>query len=55
MKTQSCSETLDCNNLDLGQCLLEVNNDQDGNTLTNIVNACKLATEKCAHKVMLVS
>ena len=43
-----CNETLDCSNLNLGQLL------GDADLVDNVVRACHLATERCAHKIMMV-
>ena len=43
-----CNETLDCASLDLGRLL------GDSDLLDNVVRACHLATERCAHKIMMV-
>ena len=53
-----CSEVLDCRSLDL-RTVLERDSahaiHQDKAAVAdNIIKACKLATEKCAHKIMMV-
>ena len=53
-----CSEVLDCSSLDL-RTVLERDSahaiHQDKAAVAdNIIKACKLATEKCAHKIMMV-
>ena len=58
MSSDVCSEVLDCSNLDL-ITLLERDiahavNETKATVADNIINACKLATEKCAHKIMMV-
>ena len=52
-------KVLDCSSLDL-RALLERDSAQAIHESTaavadNIINACKLATEKCAHKIMMVN
>ena len=59
MSPDVCSEVLDCSSLDL-RALLERDSAQAIHESTaavadNIINACKLATEKCAHKIMMVN
>ena len=58
MSLDVCSEVLDCSNLDL-RTLLERDIAHDvletkATVADNIINACRLATEKCAHKIMMV-
>ena len=58
MSSDVCSEVLDCSNLDI-RTLLERDiahaiNESKAAVADNIINACKLATEKCAHKIMMV-
>ena len=58
MSSDVCSEVLDCTNLDL-RTLLERDIAHDvtetkATVADNIINACRLATEKCAHKIMMV-
>ena len=58
MGSEVCSELLDCGNMDL-RTLLERDAvhaviDSKAAVADNIINACKLATEKCAHKIMMV-
>ena len=58
MSSDVCSEVLDCSNLDL-RTLLERDiahtiHESQAAVADNIINACKLATEKCAHKIMMV-
>ena len=58
MSSDVCSEVLDCSSLDL-RALLErdivhARDDVKGAVADHVINACKLATEKCAHKIMMV-
>ena len=58
MSSDVCSEVLDCTNLDL-RTLLERDiahavTETKATVADNIINACRLATEKCAHKIMMV-
>ena len=58
MSSDVCSEVLDCSNLDL-RTLLERDiahavTETKATVADNIINACRLATEKCAHKIMMV-
>ena len=58
MSSDVCSEVLDCSSLDL-RTLLERDiahaiHESQAAVADNIINACKLATEKCAHKIMMV-
>ena len=59
MSPDVCSEVLDCSSLDL-RTVLERDSahaiHQDKAAVAdNIIKACKLATEKCAHKIMMVN
>jgi len=66
MRLKACSDTLDCSNLNLGQLLIDTGYVENGsdldsglsnaeeNVVDHVVKACQLATEQCAHKVMLV-
>lgn len=66
MKLQACSDTLDCSNLNLGQLLIDAGyvesasdlvsglSNAEENVVDHVVKACQLATEQCAHKIMLV-
>ena len=58
MSSDVCSEVLDCSSLDL-RTLLERDiahtiHESQAAVADNIISACKLAIEKCAHKIMMV-